>query len=179
MVKTEKRRFLNSAKPCAPHNMKRRESALRRLPFRLLSNVIHDPKTNCMMWRGAAGRAGYGTIGLPGLGSYPVHRLSFELFHAPIPDGMFVCHSCDNPSCINPDHLWLGTSADNNRDMAKKKRGAVRIGESNTQAKLSAPDIKRIRNLSSVPGVDLAKEYGVSPATICDIRKGRSWPHVD
>jgi len=73
----------------------------------------------CVIWMGARTRWGYGQCGTACRG---VHRRSFELFNGPIPPGMFVLHRCDNPPCINPEHLFLGTYADNTRDMIAKGR---------------------------------------------------------
>jgi HNH endonuclease len=76
----------------------------------------------CWGWRGATFRFGYGKVKLWDGTRTTAHRVSYQIHYGPIPDGMFVCHHCDNPPCTNPEHLFLGTGADNNRDMAKKGR---------------------------------------------------------
>lgn len=84
-----------------------------------------DPKTGCWLWKGQINSAGYGVLWM-GKEHKPVfvgaHRYSYEHFVGPIPDGMFVCHSCDNPPCMNPAHLWLGTAAENVQDKMDKGR---------------------------------------------------------
>ena len=81
--------------------------------------------TGCWEWAGARDKDGYGqTPPLDGRsGAVRAHRLAWTLTNGPIPKGLLVCHHCDNPACINPDHLWLGTSTDNNRDRERKGRG--------------------------------------------------------
>lgn len=83
-----------------------------------------DRTESCWIWTGGTNIKGYGCIGLGerGRGKALAHRVSWELAFGPIPDGLWVLHHCDNPPCVRPDHLWLGTAADNNRDMVAKGR---------------------------------------------------------
>lgn len=76
----------------------------------------------CWLWTGGTGPRGYGVVRYQGA-AFRAHRLAWILTHGPIPEGLFVCHHCDNPPCCNPAHLFLGTGADNMRDMANKRRG--------------------------------------------------------
>lgn len=132
----------------------------------------------CWRWLGPKTKAGYGHFYLGGVHYYG-HRLSYELHKSSPPHGLLVCHICDNPECTNPDHLFVGTSTDNVRDMQSKGRGwqPRMVGESHPCAKLSAQDVDNIRsNLrSGETGVSLARKYGVSTSTIHGIKCGRSW----
>lgn len=78
---------------------------------------------DCWIWTGARHPFGHGLFMWEGKNQY-VHRISWQLHKGPIPDGLYVCHTCDNPPCVNPDHLWIGTCGDNLRDMAAKGRHA-------------------------------------------------------
>lgn len=114
-----------------------------------------------------------------------VHRISWELANGPIPDGMCVLHRCDNPACVRPDHLFLGTRMDNNVDMSNKgrRRYGVLTGESNGSSKLSCEQVDFIRashkphdkQFGTTP---LARQFGVSVSQIQVIVHGRAWKHV-
>lgn len=100
------------------------------------------------------------------------HRVAYELYHGSIPPGLFVCHTCDNRSCVNPAHLFLGTAADNVRDRDAKGRQAK--GEGHGNAKLTNNQARDIV-LSIEPSAVLATRYAVSIATICNVRGGRNY----
>lgn len=102
------------------------------------------------------------------------HRVSYEEFIGPIPEGMYVCHSCDTPSCINPRHLWLGTHAQNQQDRIRKGRSAK--GE-DFKRKLTESDIREIR-ASKESLTKTATKYGVVFQTISEIRNRKIWAHV-
>lgn len=101
----------------------------RLLADRLSDLVSPEPTSGCWLWVGGVDADGYGlvTIGSRSDGSRrngKAHRLSYEIANGPIPDGLSVCHSCDQPGCINPRHLWLGTTSENLADRDRKGRGA-------------------------------------------------------
>lgn len=91
---------------------------------RLLNKVVINYNTDCWIWQGSTNNIGYGFI-RDGKNMRTAHRVSYEEHIGPIPYGMCVCHTCDNPLCINPNHLWLGTRKQNSRDMIVKGRGRV------------------------------------------------------
>jgi hypothetical protein len=104
------------------------------------------------------------------------HRVAWELANSPIPPGMCVCHHCDNPSCVNPAHLFLGTPADNYADMIAKKRQAR--GEASGGSKLTPDQVREIMHLHEEEGLGcrrLARRFGVHPNTILDIFNRRTW----
>ena len=103
------------------------------------------------------------------------HRVSWEWANGPIPKGKFVCHTCDNRACVNPKHLWLGSIADNQRDMAMKKRST--IGERNPHSKLTEEDVREIR-ASSLKRCELAKIYKVGHQAISQVILRQNWAHV-
>jgi hypothetical protein len=111
------------------------------------------------------------------------HRLSFTLHSGPIPEGMQVCHRCDNPPCVNPNHLFLGTRRDNMQDSVSKGRNFVPRGNSNKKSKLTEDDIRYIRE-NHVPMTrnkgpkPLAMKFGVSVGTIVCIVRRQAWKHI-
>lgn len=131
----------------------------------------------CWEWRGAVDGGGYGKLWLPGNKMCSAHRFSYELHVGPIPKGMCVCHTCDNPKCANPAHLWLGTHADNAADRKRKGRNGNQQGENQANAKLTDADVREIRQL---PGTsrEVAERFGVEASTVRRVRRGISWTHI-
>lgn len=140
-------------------------------------NSIPVPEGGCWLWTKAWSRFGHGIDGVYGA-EVVAHRTSWKVFVGEIPEGMCVCHKCDVPACVNPQHLFLGTKAENNADKIRKKRWAKSLpgsqGSKNSPAKISEEDVHDIRASSCKPS-DMAKKFGVSPATISHIRRGRYW----
>jgi hypothetical protein len=148
---------------------------------RFLSYVSVNPHSGCWEWTGAKKPTGYGSFKLYGRNFY-THRVSYLIYKGEIPDGMFICHSCDNRCCVNPDHLWAGTGKDNADDRNRKNRHWVQRGSGVWNARLTEDDIRIIRDRAStrIRGIQtrLAKEYGVSRNTISAIVIQRTWVHV-
>lgn len=94
---------------------------------RFFAKTIPEPNSGCLLWLGSHNWQGYGMVCVKtvGCGMSYAHRIAWLMRHGPIPDGLFVCHTCDVRCCVNPDHLYLGTHADNMRDMARRKRTAA------------------------------------------------------
>jgi hypothetical protein len=139
---------------------------------RLESKVIKDPNyvDCCWTWSASLHPEGYGRFALDGK-TQKAHRVSYEIYKGSIPDGLCVCHTCDNPACVNPNHLFLGTVAQNNADKAEKGRAAK---------KLNAGLVKDIKDaLSNGASLNsLAKLFQVSRAMIIKIKYNRSWKGV-
>jgi hypothetical protein len=93
-------------------------------PENFMQKVKKVPISGCWIWMGAGNEKKYGTIHLTKWHSIQAHRASYMMFKGPINKGLYVCHKCDVPACVNPDHLFLGTSGDNAKDMVAKNRHA-------------------------------------------------------
>lgn len=136
----------------------------------------------CWEWQSARGGNGYGSFGLTRERMTPAHRFSWELHYGPIPDGLFVCHHCDNRLCVRPDHLFLGTHGDNMADMVRKgrHRNKPMVGVANPKAKLTEDDVRAIRTRRAAGETCrvLAAEFGVSTPLISYIVKRKQWTHV-
>jgi HNH endonuclease len=154
-------------------------SAGRREPVlsRLMKNVSPEPNSGCWLWTASITPNGYAQIGLggSGRGTRVAHRVSYQLFKGPISKGMSICHSCDNRVCVNPDHLFQGTTNDNIQDAVSKKRNA--FGERCGQSRLTEDAVRDIRR-SGIGTVRLSEKYGVSPACISRVKSGKTWRSV-
>lgn len=130
--------------------------------------------SGCWEWTAARHPSGYGAYRLPGKNEY-AHRASFRLFRGEIPEGVWVCHTCDNRWCVNPDHLWLGSAADNNRDRQAKGRSVV--GSEHVNSKLTESDVYDIREMRSEGKTlqAIADRFGVSLSAIHLIATGKTW----
>lgn len=132
--------------------------------------------SGCWEWQNYCQRNGYGQIKYKNK-KMLAHRLSWELHHGKIPVGLCVLHECDNPSCVNPHHLKLGTHDDNAKDMIARNRQARVVGEKNGRSKLSEQQVIKIRSDTRILSV-IAKEYGLSISTVSYIKARTLWPHV-
>lgn len=138
--------------------------------------IVRDD-TGCWQWTSSTQEGRYGVIWFADGKSKLAHRVSFELHVGPIPEGLLICHRCDNGLCVNPDHLFLGTTKDNHDDMVSKGRGPRQAGEWNPGSKLTITQVEQIRQLkdSKLSQNEVATSFSVSRGTIRDIWKGRSW----
>lgn len=129
----------------------------------------------CWLWNAHCDKDGYGV--LPGnRENIRAHRFSYLYHYGPIDNGAVICHKCDNPGCVNPDHLFVGTTKENCQDMLSKGRDKI-VGSRNNKAKLTEDEIIEIRE-SNISYVILAGYYGVSVSTIKKIKSRTSWRHV-
>jgi len=158
----------------------------------IVSRSSPEPNTGCWLWTMNANRQGYGKVKLLGKTAF-AHRASYLAFNGPIIGNLQVCHHCDVPACVNPSHLFLGTSADNHRDRNRKGRQArgdrqglrrhphkSPKGELNGGAKLTAEQVLAIRTKLS-DGVStrvIAQEYGMSIPAIQFISRRKTWKHL-
>lgn len=133
----------------------------------------------CWPWKGSKDGNGYGKLKVGGGICGRSHRLAYFLHHGVDPGGHMVCHSCDNPPCCNPAHLWLGTNRDNQLDCEAKGRRVRRPndGEKNGNAKLSMADLEKIRAMIAGGSTNKAigRVFGVTHQAISRIRRGKSW----
>jgi hypothetical protein len=144
--------------------------------------VDKDAPNGCWVWTGRrGGKLGYGRLKRNGV-SYQAHRYSWTLTNGEIPDGLFVCHHCDNPPCVNPAHLFLGTQADNLADRDAKGRAVYWRGPKNAATKLTEEQVQEIRRLSQIhietSQIELARRFDVSPSLISQIIGGKAWGYV-
>jgi hypothetical protein len=112
---------------------------------RFWSRISQPSYDACWPWTGTDGGDGYGVIVQGRKGNIRAHRLMWLIAHGPIPNGLFVCHHCDNPSCVNLNHLFLGTVSDNAQDMVRKRRNKPMLGELHGCSKLTNEQVISIR----------------------------------
>lgn len=148
-------------------------------------SLAHDIRTRihhwytktetCWIWNGVIGKRGYGVIRVKNKLCY-AHRKMFEIENnIELEPSQWILHSCDNRSCVNPNHLRIGTPQDNIKDMLERKRQPK--GEGKTQSKLTEAQVLEIKQ-SNLPNIELARLYNVSDGLICMIRKGQRWSHI-
>lgn len=138
------------------------------------SKVSKKDVSSCWLWVGAKNNAGYGNIKYEGK-YLNAHRVSYILNKGPIPEGYYVCHTCDNPSCVNPDHLFVGTPQDNDDD--KVRKGRQTKGEEHPISKLTEEDVLKIRTMKGSHS-EIARKFKVSRRLIGMIKNKTIWKHL-
>lgn len=154
-------------------------SSLTDLKFDFYSNIIKK-ETGCWEWQAGKTKAGYGQYSLNKKVLY-AHRLSWELSNKEIPKGMHVLHSCDNPSCINPDHLFIGTQKDNMRDKINKGRSNLPFGIRSGVSKLTEEQVTKIRTLYNTGKYShrtLGIMFAISNRNVSSITRYETWRHL-
>lgn len=133
----------------------------------------------CWEWTGAISQKGYGNF-WDGARYVNAHKFSWEFQHGKAPDRMCVCHVCDNPKCVRPDHLFIGSYSDNMQDCSKKGRLNHYFGESSPAAKLTEAQVLEIRRAHAQGArmSDLARRYGLTQSSIALIVRGINWSHL-
>lgn len=137
---------------------------------------VEKTEDGCWLWKGTRNVQGYGKISQGGQHK-GAHRIAWELTFGPIPEGMNVLHHCDNPPCVNPTHLFLGTDSENTNDCISKGRFNPPKGEAQWRAKLTVDQVREIRK-SGLGYKKLGKLYGVTPSCIQSVRKNKTWRFV-
>jgi hypothetical protein len=134
--------------------------------------------TDCWLWIGSKGTRGYGQF-WNGIKTVRAHRFVWEVTNGLIPEGLYVCHRCDNPLCVNPTHLFLGTQQDNMNDsIAKGRRDECYLhGEAHPGHKLTEGDVTAIREIRSSQR-DIARRFRISRRTVVEIIRGKKWKHL-
>jgi hypothetical protein len=147
---------------------------------RFKANYEVGRKDSCWLYKGTIDKDKYGKFSYKRKG-YKPHRIAYKLHYGTDPGELFVCHKCDNPPCVNPHHLFLGTTQDNMDDMKLKGRHWAHKGENQANSKLTEDDVKEIRVLRDHGGCtfsDLSNMFGVCQANIYKICKRHSWKHI-
>lgn len=142
-------------------------------------NNIRLNRNGCWLWTNSMFANGYARTGIQykiDVHKRRAYRLSYLLFKGEFNKDLVLCHTCDNPRCVNPEHLFVGTTQDNMDDM--KQKGRSLVGEKHHKSKLIESDVVYIRNNVNVGICELANKFNVSDCTIRDIIKNRSWKHV-
>lgn len=160
----------------------------RPLEDRFWRYVEKGAATSCWAWLGPRESSGYGVLGVSSGGPRRQARATHLALRfgkgVEVPAGLFACHRCDNPGCVNPDHLFIGTHVDNMRDMVAKGRGhgpgAEAVGEKNGHAKLTDADVieARRRYVAGERSADLAREYGIARSAMRRTLFGQAWTHL-
>lgn len=157
------------------------------MPLHLTTKQLSDYQkkievtpSGCLIWTASTMKTGYGQFNVNGK-MMGAHRIAWELANGPIPEGMCVLHNCpsgDNRLCVNHEHLFLGTRAENSRDMINKGRSGT--GQRNSQAKLTEDDVRGIRKSCECgeSKSSVARRYGISRTQVSNTVARKRWAHV-
>lgn len=152
---------------------------------KIYQKVKIDLITGCHNWLGSRNKKGYGTINMfsahfPKKKIYLAHRFMWDYVNGPIPDGMYVLHTCDNRCCVNPSHLYIGTQLENMADMYVRGRANKAKGETHFRSVLDTPQVIQIKTLikNGLKPMAISRRLDVKRHLILDIRRGRTWSHV-
>jgi hypothetical protein len=150
----------------------------------MLERYEVDQRTGCWEFSGQRDSKGYGIVafGQHRTGDRirtPAHRYFYKQLVAQVPDGVVVCHRCDNPPCVNPEHLFVGTPRDNVRDCITKGRRVDKgaVGVANSHAKLTADDVVAIRQMSGTQE-SIGRIFGITQANVSEIKLRKTWRHI-
>jgi hypothetical protein len=147
------------------------------------SSYIPEPNSGCWLWFGTQrSYKGYGAITINSI-AVSAHRFSWELHRSKIPEGLYVCHRCDNPYCVNPDHLFIGTPKQNTQDMIRKNRRSKSsypraYGERSGGSKLKTHEVLKIL-ADNRDAREIAKDYSVTYENIMAIKTRKTWRHLE
>jgi len=143
---------------------------------RFEAKFVKGLNSDCWLWEGGTSGKGYGQVWNEQK-QEKAHRAAWKLYRGEIPKGLCVCHSCDTPLCVNPNHLWLGSQAENIRDMHAKGRGKQQNGEAHHNAKLTEEDVRAIR-ASLQSSRKLALIFNISSSQVSRIKHREHWKYL-
>lgn len=143
----------------------------------------HGPNDDCWIWLAGSTKKGYGLFGFGNANQFLAHRVSFFIANGHLPTDMLICHECDNPPCVNPTHLFPGTTTDNMNDCANKGRTGTNglRGEDMPDNKLTSRQVLEMREMywSIEKGYeDIGRKYGVCGSTVINILRRKTWKHL-
>lgn len=147
------------------------------IALKLEQNSMPEPNSGCILWLRYCNDRGYGNVRIDQHTVRLAHRVAWHIAYGPIPAGLAVCHKCDVPNCINPQHLFLGTNADNVADKVAKGRATAPRGSSHYRARLTEAQVAAIR-ADPRTHRKIANAYGVSFGAIDNIKAEKSWAHL-
>lgn len=173
----EVRCYLNQFKFFHPNN----PAVIHEWPDRLWGKINRKSEEECWEWMAYKDKWGYGKIGIK-KSALTAHRQVFMELHGRVSSDTLICHSCDNPICCNPFHLFAGTNLENSHDCISKGRTWVQSGKVVRRSYITSDQVKEIKHLlSSLPpksGIKIADRFGINPLVVSRIKCGKTWRHV-